>query len=198
MIGRLLGRLLEKNPTGLLVDVGGVGYEVEVPLSTFAELPETGEELVLHIHMVVREDAQLLYGFESKRERDVFRTLIRVNGVGPRLGLAILSTIAGPDLARLVRDDDVKALTSVPGIGKKTAERLIVELRDRLSEWVEEAGPAGSAAAAPASHAMRDAETALISLGYKPQDAARALAQLEEQDSDVEVLIRQALKALSG
>jgi len=197
MIGQLRGVLLEKNTTGLLMDVAGVGYEVEVPLSTFVLLPESGDDVLLHIHMVVREDAQLLYGFESRRERDVFRTLIRVNGVGPRLGLAILSGIEAPELARLVRDDDVKTLVGIPGIGKKTAERLIVELRDRLSEWIEE-GSDSTIPGRPASDSLRDAETALISLGYKPQDAARALTLVEDDTADVEVLIRQALKVLSS
>ena len=134
MIGRIQGKLLSKQPPGLLVDVHGVGYEMEAPMSTFYQLPAPGEEVVLHTHMVVREDAQLLYAFYSIGERSLFRSLIRINGVGPKLGLTILSGISAEAFARAVQEGDAAALTGLPGVGKKTAERLIVELRDKLGD----------------------------------------------------------------
>ena len=146
MIGRIKGKLLSKQPPELLVDVHGVGYEMEAPMSTFYQLPLVGEEVVLHTHMVVREDAQLLYAFASIGERQLFRDLIRINGVGPKLGLTILSGISASDFARAVQEGDAAALTGLPGVGKKTAERLIVELRDKLSGDI--APLAGNASAA--------------------------------------------------
>src|SRR6056300_646532 len=135
MIGQIRGILVEKKPPEILVDVGGLSYELQIPMSTAYQLPEVGSELRLHTHFVVREDAQLLYGFYELKDKTLFRALIRVNGVGPKMALAILSGMAADEFARTVRENDVAAMTRMPGIGKKTAERLIVEMRDRLTEW---------------------------------------------------------------
>lgn len=178
--------------------VGGLTYEVQVPMSTFYQLPDTGGELVLHTHFVVREDAQLLYGFIEAKDKTLFRALIRVNGVGPKLALAILSGMEPDDFVRTVRNNDVAALVNMPGIGKKTAERLIVEMRDRLAEWDGgDAVSAGSGAGDAASGMNREAESALVSLGYKPQQAERAVSRVMKDNPDIadsESLIRQALK----
>src|SRR5690606_27720965 len=135
MIGRLRGTLAEKQPPFLLLDVNGVGYELEVPMTTLYRLPPVGEALTLHTHLVVREDAQLLYGFAEKRERELFRELIRLNGVGPKLALALMSGLEVDELVRCVQAQDTAALTKIPGVGKKTAERLLVELKDRFKAW---------------------------------------------------------------
>lgn len=198
MIGRIQGRLLSKQPPQLLVDVHGVGYELEAPMSTFYQLPVVGEEVVLHTHMVVREDAQLLYAFASIGERQLFRDLIRINGVGPKLGLTILSGISASDFVRAVQEGDAAALTGLPGVGKKTAERLIVELRDKLGEGFVPAGD-GSAAAAPASPANRpnpvsDAVSALTALGYKAQEASRMVRAVDAAGLETEAIIRAALQ----
>ena len=194
MIARLHGRLLEKELGQVLVDVNGVAYEVDVPLTTACTLVDAGSEVTLHTHLLVREDAQLLFGFSSKEEREVFRTLIRVNGIGPKLALAILSGLDAAALSRTVRAGDLQTLTSVPGVGKRTAERIVMELKDRLPNLDPE-GAAEAATSAPRS-ATEDAEAALIGLGYKPQDAARALAMVEADAPDLEALIRLALKQL--
>ncbi len=198
MIGRLRGTLVEKAPPVLIIDVGGVGYELEAPMSTFYKLPETGASLVLHTHMVVREDAQLLYGFSDKSEKTVFRTLLKVNGVGPKVALAILSTLSVSDIIETVQMEDVTRLTQVPGIGKKTAERLLVELRDRIS--ADDIDPSSFPAAtgestAPAS-AIGDAVSALIALGYKPNEASRAVRAVAQEGDASEELIRKALKSI--
>ena len=198
MIGRIKGKLLSKQPPQLLVDVHGVGYELEAPMSTFYQLPVVGEEVVLHTHMVVREDAQLLYAFASIGERQLFRDLIRINGVGPKLGLTILSGISASDFVRAVQEGDAAALTGLPGVGKKTAERLIVELRDKLGEGFVPAGD-GSAAAAPASPANRpnpvsDAVSALTALGYKAQEASRMVRAVDAAGLETEAIIRAALQ----
>ena len=198
MIGRIQGRLLSKQPPQLLVDVHGVGYELEAPMSTFYQLPVVGEEVVLHTHMVVREDAQLLYAFASIGERQLFRDLIRINGVGPKLGLTILSGISASDFVRAVQEGDAAALTGLPGVGKKTAERLIVELRDKLGEGIAPAGD-GSAAEAPASPANRhnpvsDAVSALTALGYKAQEASRMVRAVDAAGLETEAIIRAALQ----
>lgn len=198
MIGRLTGQLLVCEPGQVLIDVGGIGYEVEIPLTTYYALNDAAVNrpeaaVILHTHMVVREDAQLLFGFSSPGERDMFRTLIKVNGIGPKVGLAILSGLDAPALATAVNQNDLKSFTAIPGIGKKTAERLIVELRDK----VEKLSISGSAAPVNMPQdTTGDAESALIGLGYKPQEAARAIAQIEDPGDDVESLIRQALKEL--
>lgn len=200
MIGRLRGNLLEKQAPDLLLDVNGVGYELQAPMSTFYQLPPVGSEVTIYTHFVVREDAQLLYGFADKQERLLFRTLIKVNGVGPKMALAILSGIEADDFVRCVHDHDVTALTKVPGVGKKTAERLIVEMQDRLKEWqinaelpmMEASGQ--HTIGAVAGLQIAEAEAALTALGYKPQDAAKMLSKVKSSCDTVEELIRQALK----
>lgn len=199
MIGRLRGTLAEKQPPHLLLDVGGVGYEVEVPMTTLYRLPAQGEVVTLHTHLVVREDAHLLYGFGEKRERELFRELIRLNGVGPKLALALMSSLEVDELVRCVQAQDTAALVKVPGVGKKTAERLLVELKDRFKAW--ENLPAIAPLVLPnqvavAASAEADAVSALVALGFKPQEASRAVAAVEGEDLSSEELIRRALKGM--
>lgn len=195
MIGRLRGTLAEKQPPKLLLDVGGVGYEVEAPMSTFYQLPEIGQELTLLTHMVVREDAQLLFGFASESERQLFRTLIKVNGVGAKLALTILSGIAADEFARAVQDGDAATLVRLPGIGKKTAERLIIEMRDRLSDWQPVATlQPGTESVITRPNAVQDAVSALIALGYKPPEASRLVGQVDSDGLASEMIIKAALK----
>ena len=200
MIGRLRGTLAEKHPPFLILDVGGVGYEVEVPMTTLYRLPSVGEPLTLHTHLVVREDAQLLYGFAEKREREFFRELIRLNGVGPKLALALMSGLEVDELVRCVQAGDTSTLVKVPGIGKKTAERLLVELKDRFKAWETLPGMTGlviePSSVSPVSSAESDALSALISLGYKPQEASRAVAAVKEDGLSSEEMIRRALKGM--
>jgi len=204
MIGRLQGTVLSRGDAEVLVDVNGIGYEVEVPASTLYLLPEAGQRVVLHTHFVVREDAQQLYGFLELKERSLFRLLIKVNGVGPRLALGILSAMESPRFVAAVMKDDVAALVKLPGVGRKTAERLIIEMRDRLKEWELEYGQvtAQTTLVGKAADMLQEAEAALISLGYKPQEASRAVVhaatQLETgaQAPSTELLIRAALKSL--
>lgn len=204
MIGRLQGTLLSKGEAEVLLDVQGVGYEVEVPASTLYQLPDPGQSLVLHTHFVVREDAHHLYGFLDLRERSLFRLLLKVNGVGPKLALGLMSGMESARFASAVARDDVAALTKIPGVGRKTAERLIIELRDKLPAWELEYGstPQAVVAAMPARQdKFQEAEQALISLGYKPQEASRAIvhaaSQLEGSEQPaIEQLIRVALKSL--
>ena len=200
MIGRLRGTLVEKHPPHLILDVGGIGYELEVPMSTLYRLPAVGEPLTLHTHLVVREDAQLLYGFFEKRERELFRELIRLNGVGPKLALALMSGLDVDELVRCVQAQDTSALVKVPGVGKKTAERLLVELKDRFKTWETLPGMAAlviEPRPGPAvSSAESDALSALISLGYKPQEASRAVSAVLEDGLSSEELIRRALKGM--
>ncbi|ATH83210.1 Holliday junction branch migration protein RuvA [Ectopseudomonas hydrolytica] len=201
MIGHLRGTLAEKQPPHLLLDVNGVGYELEVPMTTLYRLPAVGETLTLHTHQVVREDAHLLYGFFEKRERELFRELIRLNGVGPKLALALMSGLEVDELVRCVQAQDTAALTKVPGVGKKTAERLLVELKDRFKAW--ETMPAIATLVveprlgATVSSAENDAVSALISLGYKPQEASRAVAAVKEDGLSSEDLIRRALRGMA-
>lgn len=201
MIGRIRGRLLEKHLTDIQVDVNGVGYELHVPMSTLYRLPETGQSVDLHTHMVVREDSHALYGFYSVQEKQLFRSLIKVSGVGPKLGLAILSGMAVDDFVRTVNLNDVAALTRMPGVGKKTAERLIIEMRDRLAEWGHGESPAtGLPAGGSASSLAREAEAAMVSLGYKPAEASKVVAMALKNTPDVadsESLIRLALKSMA-
>ncbi|RMF17350.1 MAG: Holliday junction branch migration protein RuvA [Gammaproteobacteria bacterium] len=197
MIGRLKGTLLESHPPTLLLDVQGVGYEVEVPLSLLGHLPRPGDALELHTHFVVREDAQLLYGFLSRHDRDLFRQLIKVNGVGPKLALAILSHMDAPSFVATVTAEDVGALTRLPGIGKKTAERLVVEMKDRLKEWGAPASAtAPLAVEAPGLSPTEEAEEALVALGYKPAEAARAVRAVATPDMDRDTLIKSALRSM--
>ncbi len=195
MIGQVHGKLVYKQPTRLLVDVAGIGYELEAPMTTFYNLPETGTEVCLHTHVVVRDDAHLLYGFTEQRQRDVFRHLLKVNGVGPRVALAILSGLTVEDLVACVSAADAAMLTRVPGIGRKTAERLIVDLRDRL-DGIEGSGSSfvGTRPLTP----EHDAVSALVALGYRQTDAARAIRATASDDAGVEELIRTALASLSG
>lgn len=189
MIGHLRGRLVLKQPPRLMLDVNGVGYELEAPMSTFYDLPETGAEAALHTHLVVREDAHILFGFATLDERGLFRELIKVSGVGPRVALAILSGISVEGFTRCVREGDSGALTRVPGIGKKTAERLIVEMRDRL-----EAGETVTGAAPRGGSPREEALAALQALGYKPAEAERLLRGVKGEGLGSEELIRLALQ----
>lgn len=193
MIGRLTGTLVSKAPPSLMVDVNGVGYEVEAPMTVFYDLPGVGEKVALHTHLVVREDAQLLYGFTRESQRQLFRNLIKVNGVGPRVALAILSGMNENEFAQCVSNEDVVRMIQVPGIGRKTAERLIVEMRDKVS------GEVSQIQAEPRSaDAAQEAVKALMTLGYKPQEASRMVRELDIQDLGTEDIIRQALKSVAG
>jgi len=190
MIGSVRGRISSKSPPQLTVDVGGLGYELEAPMSTFFHLPAVGEEVRLLTHLVVREDAHILYAFATDEERRLFRSLIRISGVGPKIALALLSGISAEAFAQCVQTQDVTALTRVPGIGRKTAERLVVEMRDRLS--AREPG-AGANAAAPASPEA-EAFSALVALGYRPAEATRLLKAVGPGRHSTEDLIRGALQ----
>ena len=193
MIGRISGILLEKNPPQVLVDANGVGYEIDVPMSTFYGLPKTGDKVALFTHLVVREDAQLLYGFGTVSERVTFRTLLKVSGVGPKVALAVLSGMSVNDLAEAVAMQESGRLTRVPGIGKKTAERLLLELKDKLKVDVRITAGAGEVAKASAA---ADVLNALIGLGYSEREALLAVKQLPA-DISVSDGIRQTLKSLS-
>ena len=195
MIGRLKGTVISKQAADLMLDVNGVGYELLIPLNTFFDIPDIGETVSLHTHFVVREDAQQLYGFSQLEERSLFRGLIKVNGVGPKMALAILSAMTVTDFARCVRTDDVTSLVNVPGVGKKTAERLLIEMRDKIDDLAPDDSPQ------PDQHVAKDisaeAETALTALGYKPQDAAKMISRVAQKDiTSAEELIRAALKAM--
>ncbi|MES2817967.1 MAG: Holliday junction branch migration protein RuvA [Pseudomonadota bacterium] len=200
MIGRLRGTLADKQPPHLILDINGLGYELEVPMSTLYRLPTLGEPVTLHVHMVVREDAQLLYGFLEKRERELFRELIRLNGVGPKLALALMSGLEVDELVRCVQAQDTSALTRIPGVGKKTAERLLVELKDRFKAWEVLPGISGFVVephlVTAVSSAENDAVSALISLGFKPQEASRAVSAVQEDGLSSEDMIRRALKGM--
>ncbi len=190
MIGRLHGKLIEKTPPQVLVDVGGVGYEVDVPMSTFCNLPAEGSEITLLTHFIVREDAQLLYGFATAAERQTFRALIRISGVGPRIALAVLSGMSTQDLADAVEQGNATLLTRVPGIGKKTADRLVLELKGKL------AGNAFALAGGAASAAQADILSALMALGYSEREAQASVRALPAEVT-VSEGIRLALKALA-
>ncbi|HAF43506.1 MAG TPA: Holliday junction branch migration protein RuvA [Gallionellaceae bacterium] len=191
MIGRLSGILLEKNPPQILLDVQGVGYEVDVPMSTFYNLPALNEKVVLHTHFVVREDAQLLYGFATHEERIAFRQLLKISGVGPKLALSVLSGLSIGDLAVAVANKDASRLTKIPGVGKKTAERLLLELQGKFA-----VSGASGAQGAPVASSGSDIVNALLALGYNEKEADWAAKQLPK-DADVSGGIRQALKLLS-
>ena len=201
MIGSIRGRLIVKQPPDIVVEAAGVGYEIQVPMTTLFQLPALGEDVLILTHFVVREDAQLLYGFVDETDRQLFRQLIKVNGVGPKLALAILSGMDAVAFARCVGRNDVSALVALPGVGKKTAERLIVEMRDRLGDWLSQLSPqgenAGGIVGANIAHdPIADAESALVALGYKPQDASRLVQSVAgDQDLDSETLIRLALRS---
>lgn len=200
MIGRLRGILVYKRAPLLMVDVAGVGYEVEAPMSTFYALPESGREVVIHTHMVVREDAHLLFGFATEAERSFFRELIKVNGVGAKMGLVILSGMSVDAFAQAIRNSDVAMLVRLPGVGKKTAERLIVEMRDKMETHVSGLAATSAVAALEVdeNNPVSDAVSALVALGYKPQEASRMVRQVKSDDLPSEEIIRQALKAAAS
>ena len=198
MIGRLRGKIISKQPPMLLIEVGGVGYEVEAPMSTFYQLSDTDSEVILLTHMIVREDAQLLCGFASEAERRMFRNLIKINGVGAKLALAILSGMEANEFARCIQDNDATALIRLPGVGRKTADRLIVEMRDRLDDWFSQPGndeAPGSSVSDLSADASREAMSALIALGYKPAEASRMVQKVDSAELSSEDIIRAALKA---
>ncbi|HEX2548395.1 MAG TPA: Holliday junction branch migration protein RuvA, partial [Gammaproteobacteria bacterium] len=181
MIGQIRGIILEKQPPQLLIDVQGVGYEIDAPMSTFYRLPDIGHEIILHTHFVVREDAHHLYGFFDREERALFRTLLKVNGVGPRLGLTILSSVPPEEFIRSVLHHDIDSLVRLPGIGKKTAERLIIEMKDKLSDWhttSQESNIRPSSSHEPRHAIVQDSIAALISLGFKRDEATRAVNKI--------------------
>jgi len=202
MIGRIHGTLIEKSPPDVLIDVSGVGYEVQIPMTCFYELPEQGESLTLYTHFVVREDAQLLFGFTDKMSRELFRELIKANGVGPKLGLTILSGMSANHVLSSVQNEDISALVSLPGVGKKTAERLVVELKDRLAKFAKKAalpdlpveGQTGGTLEVPVN-AEDEAIDALVALGYKPAQAGKMVKNVAQPGMTSELIIRDALKA---
>lgn len=206
MIGRLRGILVEKQPGQVLVEAAGLGYEVDIPYTTFFHLPETGQEVTLHTHFAVREDAQSLYGFAQRLDRDLFRLLIKVNGVGPKLAVGILSGLDADQFIRCVELRDASALVKLPGVGKKTAERLLIDMADRIGQLEGQFVPASDGTAVKGSDissrpqrqpdAAEEAEAALISLGYKPQEASKAINRVAEEGMSSEELIRHALKAM--
>ncbi len=198
MIGQLTGTLVEAQAPEVLVAVGGVGYELLVPMTTYDRLPAVGESTTLWTHLVIRDDAHSLYGFAERSDRQLFRTLIRVNGVGPKVALSILSAIPARDFIRYIDQEAVSQLTRVPGVGKKMAERLVLELQGKLVTTVSQAELPGGAAGAPASDVdtvLADAESALATLGYKPAQISRMLKQVYSDGMSSDAVIRAALKS---
>jgi Holliday junction DNA helicase RuvA len=195
MIGFLRGVLVAKKPPSLLLDVRGVGYEVDAPMSTFYKLPDLGEEVMLYTHLAVREDAHSLFGFVSEAERLLFRSLIRVNGVGAKLALGILSGLSAEEFHRCVENQDAARLVRLPGVGKKTAERLIIELRDRLPELPTVELRGAGILMVPAATPVEDAVSALIALGFKPQEASSLVKAVPAEGRSSEELIRLALQS---
>jgi Holliday junction DNA helicase RuvA len=195
MIGRLRGRILSKQPPFLLLDVNGVGYEIEAPMSTFYVLPHGDEAVTLHTHLSVREDAHVLYGFARENDRTLFRALLKVSGVGGKMALGVLSGMTAEEFSQAVQAGDIAGLTRLPGVGKKTAERLVVEMRDKLDKVSGGAGDAAVviAGAGPAA-ADQDAVSALIALGYRPPEASRMVSKVFQEGMDTEAIIRAALK----
>ena len=191
MIGSLRGRIARKQPPQIILECGGVGYEIETPMSTFLELPETGTEIFLHMHLVVREDSQTLYGFSSEQEKSLFRSLLKISGVGAKMGLAILSGMSVNDFQRCVEYEDSARLVKIPGVGKKTAERLIIEMRDRIDVTSAEL-TAGTSTAR--SDPRNEAFDALLSLGYRSNEINHLLAKLDVADKSAEDIIRLALR----
>jgi Holliday junction DNA helicase RuvA len=195
MIGSLRGRLVRKQAPHLMIEAGGVGYEIEAPMTTFYRLPQTGAEIHIYTHLVVRDDAHLLFGFATEDERRLFRTLLKVNGVGPRMALTILSGIEAAEFAACIQEGDVARLVRLPGVGKKTAERLVIEMKDRLKDWQDNNAPSPAASPNPGARAADEAISALISLGYKPQEASRYVHAVARDGMDSETIIRESLKA---
>lgn len=198
MIGQVKGILLEKQAPQLIVDVHGIGYEIDAPLSTFYSLPDIGQEVKLYTHFVVREDAHHLYGFYSKEERHLFKTLLKVNGVGPRLALTILSSANPEELVRCILNNDTASLIRLPGIGKKTAERLVIEMRDKLADWSQTPTdlPVNSSNSLARHGFLQDAISALVALGYKQQEANRVINKIDDGIANSEELIRKALREM--
>lgn len=200
MIGRLRGLIIEKQPPKVLIEVGGVGYEVFMPMTCFYELPDNGKEVIVLTHFAVREDAQVLYGFNHEQERELFRELIKVNGVGPKLALAILSGMSAQQFISAVEQGEIKTLVKLPGVGTKTAERLIVEMKDRLKRFGEDSSTISSIISSSdlkktSNQIESEAVSALIALGYKPQEASRIISKVIKPEMDSETLIREALKS---
>lgn len=197
MIGSLRGKLVAKAPPSLMLEVNGVGYELEAPMTTFYKLPEVGMDVLLYTHLVVREDAHALFGFFAEMDRALFRSLIKVNGVGPKLALTILSGIHADEFFRSVQEQDTVALVKLPGIGKKTAERLMIEMRDRLPQNLEKASATTSVASVLniGTNPAQEALTALITLGYKPQEANRMVNGIVAEGKNCEEIIRLALQS---
>jgi len=204
MIGRLNGVLVEKQPPEILLEASGVGYEVQMPMTCFYDLPKVGDNAIVYTHFVVREDAQLLFGFNNKTERALFRELLKANGVGPKLGLAILSGMSAQQFVSCVNNEDATALVKLPGVGKKTAERLVLEMKDRLKNWGNDLFTpfSDSAVIEPASdatianNAADDAVSALVALGYKLPQAQKAVKSVSKPDMSTEVLIKESLKSM--
>ncbi len=203
MIGRIRGTLIEKQPPDVLIDVAGVGYEVQLPMTCFYELPNCQEEVTLFTHFVVREDAQLLFGFNTKKTRALFRELLKANGVGPKLGLAILSGMSADEFVRCVHNEDASTLVKLPGVGKKTAERLVLELKDRLKNWQGDLLSTDDSQFLVAQtdptvqgDVSDDAIAALISLGYKANQAEKAVKSVRKVGMSSEALIKESLKAM--
>lgn len=204
MIGRLKGTIIEKQPPQILVDVGGVGYEAQAPMTSFYPMPAVGEQVILHTHLSVSENSHQLFAFYTQDERKLFRTLIKVSGVGPKMALAILSGMPANEFVQCIIEGNSAALVRVPGVGKKTAERLIIEVKDRLKGWESldstQATFGSNLQASPQSAMTADAESALVALGYKPTDAAKVIARVQHGATieTSEELIRLALKSLAG
>ena len=197
MIGFLRGKLVHKAPPFLVLDVQGVGYEVEAPMTTFYDLPAINEEIKLHTHLVVREDAHILFGFSKEADRALFRTLIKVSGVGPKLALTILSGQSAEEFHRCIHDNDTLALVRLPGVGKKTAERLVIEMRDRLPDLGDSTMSStdkSGASISAVSNAKQEAISALCSLGYKPLDASKMVQNISAEGKSCEDIIRLALQ----
>lgn len=204
MIGRIRGTLVEKTPGQALVECAGLGYEIDIPYTTFFHLPDVDQEVILHTHFAVREDAQSLFGFASKLDRDLFRLLIKVNGVGPKMAVGILSGLDAAQFIRVVEARDASALVKLPGVGKKTAERLLIEMADRIGQLEGQFIPLSADTVAPSDvvstigmhgpDPREEAEAALIALGYKPQEASKAVSRIAEEGMSSEELIRLALK----
>jgi Holliday junction DNA helicase RuvA len=201
MIGQIRGIILEKQPPQLLVEVNGIGYEIDAPMGTFYQLPDIGQEVRLFTHFVVREDAQMLYGFYTRDERLLFRALLKVNGVGPRLALTVLSSAAPDEFVRCVLNNDTASLVRLPGIGKKTAERLVIEMRDKLSDWYQATPVTGQLSPSTDQHGrhqiLQDAISALIALGYKQQEANRLITKIDDGKVSSEELIRRSLREMA-
>ena len=195
MIGSLRGRLIQKQAPQIVVECAGVGYEVEMPMSTCLDLPEAGSDLFLYTHLVVREDAQILYGFTTTDDRLLFRTLLKVNRVGAKMALGVLSAMTANDFRRCVEYEDTTTLSKIPGVGKKTAERLIIEMRDRIDKALP--ATAGAKPTSTEANARSEAFEALVSLGYKPNEVNKLIGKLDSDTMSAEDIIRQALKQVA-